>query len=133
MPVALVRKFFLHEHLSFMANKKSEPKNLALYTQLMSVVPKAEIKGDSMPYTSMNGNMYSFLKEGSVALRLGQADREEFIEKFKSKLFEAYSAVMKEYVTITPALLKKTKELKPYARKSFEYAQTLKAKATKKK
>jgi hypothetical protein len=93
----------------------------------------AEIKGDTLPYTSMNGNMFSYLKEGSVALRLDEKNREEFIKKFRSKLFEAYGIIQKEYVTISPTLLKKTGELKSYAKKSFEYARTLKAKPTKRK
>jgi hypothetical protein len=110
-----------------------EPENFKSYETLISSITGEEIKGATMPYTSMNGNMYSFLKEGMVALRLPEKERDEFIKKFKSKLFETYGTVMKEYVTISPALLKKTKELKPYVLLSVEYAKTLKPKATKKK
>lgn len=114
-------------------SKKPDIENFELYTKLMGLVPLIEIKGDKMPYTSMNGNMFSFLKEGSVALRLSEVDRCEFIKKFKSQLFETYGTVMKEYVTISPTQLKKSKDLKPFVKKSFDYAKTLKAKPTKKK
>jgi hypothetical protein len=40
---------------------------------------------------------------------------------------------MKEYVAVPDALLKKTSELRKYLAMSYEYAQTLKAKPTKKK
>ena len=44
-----------------------------------------------------------------------------------------YGAVMKEYVEVPDALLKKTTELQKIFDKSYEYAQSLKPKATKKK
>jgi len=117
-----------------MAKKSmTPPENLDMYKNLMTSIPGIEVKGATMPYTSLNGNMFSFLKEGSVALRLSAEDREEFIKKYKSSLFETYGTVMKEYVTISPALLKKIKELKPYVLKGYEYAKTQKAKPTKKK
>jgi hypothetical protein len=133
MPALPAGEFFSTFTLAFMAIKKTEPKNLELYTRLMSAVPEADIKGNSMPYTSINGNMYSFLKDGSAALRLAEDDRRDFIKKFKSKLFETLGTVMTEYVTVSPALLKNTKELRPFVKKSFGYAKTLKAKPTKKK
>ena len=39
--------------------------------------------------------------------------REEFLKKYKAKLFEAYGAVLKEYVAVPDSLLKNTKELQP--------------------
>jgi|SRR3989344_3155656 len=97
----------------------------------MKIFPEAEIKEASIPYTSLNGNMFSILKEVRVGLRLSEEDREDFILKFKSELFETYGAVMKEYVTISSSLLKNTKPLTPSVKKSYEYIKTLKAKPTK--
>jgi len=48
-------------------------------------------------------------------------------------LFEAYGAVMQEYVSVPDALLENTKELQKYLDASYEYAKTLKPKPTKKK
>ncbi len=59
--------------------------------------------------------------------------REEFLKKYQTTLFEAYGAVMKEYVTVPDSLLKNTKELQKYLEASYQYAQTLKPKPTKKK
>jgi hypothetical protein len=97
--------------LNFDHGKKGQRKNsvnLELYAALMTF-PEVEIKGATMPYTSVNGNIYSYLKDGSVALRLSEEDRKTFIKKFKSKLFETYGIIQKEYVTISPTLLKKKK------------------------
>jgi TfoX/Sxy family transcriptional regulator of competence genes len=64
---------------------------------------------------------------------LSESDREEFLKKYNTTLFEAYGTVMKEYVTVPDSLLKNTKELSKHLQASFEYAKTLKPKATKKK
>jgi hypothetical protein len=41
----------------------------------------------------------------TLAIRLPEDKREEFLKKHKTKLLEAYDAVMKEYVTVPDALL----------------------------
>ncbi len=78
--------------------------------------------------------MFSLLlgPDGRMALRLSEDAREEFLKKYKTTLFVAYGAVMKEYVAV-PALLRTTKELKKYMASSYAYAMGLKRKATKKK
>jgi len=68
-----------------------------------------------------------------MALRLPNEEREQFLKKYKTTLFEAYGTVMKEYVAVPDALLQKTKELQKYLALSYEYAKTLKPKPTKKK
>jgi TfoX/Sxy family transcriptional regulator of competence genes len=107
---------------------------VALYEKLIATIPNLERKGDANPYTSMNGNMFTLLHQSSrLAIRLPDDKREEFLKKYKTTLFEAYGAVMKEYVAVPDAMLKNTKELKKYLEFSYEYAKTLKAKPTKKK
>jgi hypothetical protein len=117
------------------AQKKStfSSETLELYEKLVSTNPDVERKGATHPYTSLNGNMFSYLHpRGSVALRLPADERGKFLTKYKTTLFEAYGVVQKEYVTVPDALLKKTGELKKYFELSYRYAQTLKPKATKK-
>src|SRR5262245_65678854 len=88
---------------------------LALYEKLVATVPGIERKGDTMPYTSMNGNMFSVLtKKGALALRLPEPERTEFLQNYKSNIAEMYGAVMKEYVTVPDDLLAKTRELSKY-------------------
>lgn len=84
-----------------------------------------------MPYTSLNGNMFSFLSAtGSLALRLPPAVREEFIKKYQTKLYEAHGTVLKEYAVVPDKLLANTAELQQYFDSSFQYAKTLEPKST---
>jgi hypothetical protein len=107
---------------------------LELYEKLVRTNPKVERKGAANPYTSLNGHMFSYLNpSGSLALRLPKDEREEFLKNYKTKLFEAYGVVMKEYVTVPDNLLKDTKTLQRYFRMSYDYIKTLKPKPTKKK
>lgn len=106
---------------------------LALYDKLIATNPAIERKGVKLPYTSANGNMFTFISEaGLVGIRLPEDDREQFLKHYHTTLFEAHGAIMKEYVTVPDALLRKTDELKQYLDISFEYVKTLKPKAQKK-
>jgi len=103
-----------------------------LYDKLIAAIPAIERKGDANPYTSLNGNMFTLLHQSRLAIRLPEDEREKFLKKYRTTLFEAYGAVMKEYVAVPDDLLPKTKELKKYLELSFAYAKTLKPKPTKK-
>ncbi len=120
-----------------MASKKkthAHPDQLILYEKLVDGFPGVQIKGDAIRYTSLNGNMYSFLsKDGEMAMRLPEKEREAFIKKYKTKLHEAYGAVLKEYVTVPENVLANTKEMKKYFGISYEYVQSLRPKPTTKK
>jgi TfoX/Sxy family transcriptional regulator of competence genes len=106
---------------------------VALYDKLIATNPKIERKGDANPYTSLNGNMFTLLHQSRLAIRLPEDEREKFLKKYKTNLFEAYGTVMKEYVAVPEDVLENTKELKKYLDLSYEYAKTLKPKATTKK
>jgi TfoX/Sxy family transcriptional regulator of competence genes len=121
-----------------MSSPKKSPipaEQIALYEKLLTTIPGIERKGADNPYTSHNGNMFSLLLSptGRMALRLSTDEREQFLKKYKTTLFEAYGAVMKEYVTVPQALLRNTRELQKYLALSYAYAKTLKPKTAKKK
>jgi hypothetical protein len=102
---------------------------LALFDKLIAMNPKIERKGANNAYAAVNGNMFLLMQPtGTLAMRLPESAREEFLKKYKSKLFEAYGAVMKEYVTVPDVLLGKTKELQRYLGLSYDYVKTLKPK-----
>ena len=105
-----------------------------LYDKLIATHPEIERKGDANPYTSLNGHMFTLLQGSrSLAIRLPEDKREEFLKKHNTTLFKAYGAVMKEYVAVPDALLKNTRELRKYLELSYEYVKTLKSKPTRKK
>jgi hypothetical protein len=107
---------------------------LALYEKVVATLPGVERKGATIPYTSANGHMFSYLaKSGKVALRLPEKERAAFLEKYGTKLFEAYGIVQKEYVEVPDALLKKTTELEKFFATSLSYVKALKPKPTTRK
>jgi TfoX/Sxy family transcriptional regulator of competence genes len=119
-----------------MAAKKKPASNtkVELYETLIATNPEIERKGDANPYTSLNGNMFTLLHQSeNLAIRLPAEEREKFLKKYKTTLFEAYGAVMKEYVLVPDSLLAKTGELRKYLEMSYEYAKTLRPKPTAKK
>jgi hypothetical protein len=107
---------------------------LALYEKLVATLPGVERKGATVPYTSVNGHMFSYLnKDGRLALRLPVGDREAFLKKHNAKLCEAYGRVQPEYVEVPDELLSSTRELKKYFESSHTYVSSLKPKPTAKK
>ena len=115
--------------------KAQEPNpKLDLYRKAIAGLPGVELKGATHPYTSLNGNMFSYLHpSGRLALRLAEPDREKFLKTHKTKLFEAYGIVQKEYVTVPDGLLENTKEMQKHFASSLAYAKTLRPKPSKKK
>src|SRR5262245_60785941 len=113
---------------------KAPAECVALYDALLATNPAIRRKGATMPYTSVNGNMFSLLTaDGSLALRLPAVEREEFMTRHKTTLCVQYGVVMREYVRVPPSLLSNTKALAPYLDISYRYACSLKPKPTTKK
>jgi len=109
-------------------------KKVELYERLLKTVPGIERKGDANPYTALNGNMFTLLHQSeTLAIRLPPDEREKFLKRYDTTLFEAYGAMMQEYVRVPDVLLGKTAELSKYLKLSFEYAKTLKPKPTARK
>lgn len=117
-----------------MAKKSALPMEiLKTYDDLIATIEGIERKGATMPYTSFNGHMFSFLNpDGQLCLRLPQDARDEFIRKFKTDLVIQHGTVLKEYVLVLDDVFKDNSELKEYFTASLEYIKSLKPKASKK-
>ena len=107
---------------------------LECYKNLVAETIGGQLKGRANPYTSMNGNMFSFLdKAGMLCFRLSKEDREAFVETYATQPVVQYGAVMKEYVHIPPQVVADLPTLKVWFAKCVTYVQTLPAKPTKRK
>lgn len=116
------------------ATSKMPEESLELYNRLVATNPQVERKGATMPYTSVNGHMFSFLtKTGTLALRLPDDERDAFLKKYQTRLCEQHGTVLAEYVEVPNALLKKTQQLKKHFDISYAYVASLKPKPTKRK
>ena len=97
-----------------------------LYDKLIKTCNGIERKGASLPYTSINGHMFSFLDiAGSLGLRLPEDARKDFLKKYDTSLCEAHGTVLKEYVLVPEKLFENTKELKRYFDISIKYIKSL--------
>jgi hypothetical protein len=106
-------------------------KNLALYEKLVATNPNVERKGATVPFTSLNGHMFSYLgKTGEMALRLPAGAREAFLKKNRTALCQRDGVVQKEYVSVPAALLQKTRELQKHFDAGYTYVASLKPKPT---
>lgn len=104
---------------------------IAIYEATIDKFPDVQRKGAANPYTSHNGNMFSFVgKDGKVALRLPAEQRDAFCKKHQTKLAVAYETVMKEYVSVPDAVLRNARLMKKYFADSVAYVRSLPAKAT---
>ena len=116
------------------SSKQAYEEKRKLYKELVDTYPEIILKGKTMPYTSVNGHMFSILdKEGHLGLRLPEKERKQFMEAHGASLHEAYGAVMREYVRVPDEMLADTEALKVYLEISYEYTKGLKPKATKRK
>jgi len=107
---------------------------LELYEKLLATRPSVERIGATMPYTSLNGHMFSFMTEtGKLALRLPAEEREAFLKKYRTRLCEQHGSVLTEYVEVPDVLLGRTSELQKYFDLSHAYVATLKPKPTSRK
>ena len=106
---------------------------LELYDKLIRERPHMERKGVALPYTSVNGHMFTFLSSaGSLALRLPSDRREEFLREYNTSLFVAHGTVLKEYVEVPEGLFKDTGALLPHLDASYQYVLGLKPKQQRK-
>jgi hypothetical protein len=107
---------------------------LHLYEKLVATNPSVKRKGATVPYTWLNGHMFSYMsKEGKLALRLPPDQREVFLKTYNAKLCEAYGVVQPEYVEVPASLLSSTRELKKFFDASYSYVASLKPKRTARK
>lgn len=103
-----------------------------LYERVVATIDAVERKGATMPYTSRDGHMFSFLDPtGSMALRLSAGDRDAFLVQYGSTLVEQHGRVVQEFVVVPDGLLERTDELAPWLARSHEWIGTLKPKPTK--
>ena len=104
---------------------------LSLYDRIIATQPDVTRKGATMPYTSLNGHMFSFLTpDGHLALRLPPPERQAFLASYQTHLCEQHGKVLEEYVEVPNSLLRNVDELEQHFRTSYAYVSSLKPKPT---
>lgn len=102
---------------------------LQAYDKMIAGLKGIERKGATMPYTSLNGHMFSFLDaNGTLSLRLPKESIALFIAAHKTTLSEQHGRILKEYVIVPDKLFKNTAAMKACFKESYDYIRTLKPK-----
>ena len=120
--------------LAMPAFGKSPPELIARFDELAPLAGDADRKlMFGYPVCVLRGNMFMGLHEESMFLRLSEADRAEFLDRYGASLFEPMPGrPMKEYVVVPPALLHED-AVDEWVRRSRAWAEQLPAKKPKKK
>jgi TfoX/Sxy family transcriptional regulator of competence genes len=109
-----------------------DPAVVAAFDRMIAGVPGVTRKGDTLPYVSINGNMYaSISKANIIGLRLSEADLAEFLNAHGTQLFEGVPGhFLREYAAIPASMLDDTEFLQRWFRRSHADASALKPKKT---
>ena len=109
-------------------------RKLERYDTLIESVPNLQRKGKASSYTSMNGNMFSFLSpSGDLAFRLPKARRATFLERYPGAVVVQHNTVMKDYVDVPDEILEDESALNALFAEVMANAATLKPKPTNRK
>jgi len=104
---------------------------LDAFDRLVATQPDLVRKGATIPYTSLNGHMTSYLTDsGSLVLRLSPEDRSRFLVEHQTALHVAYGVVQKEFVDVPDSIFADTGALRPWFAASLAWVGSLKPKAT---
>lgn len=102
---------------------------LKISDKLIETHPEIERKGKTMPYTSVNGYMFSQLnKAGEIGIRLPKDMYRKFMEEYDTTPFTSYGATMREYVLVPDQLLEDLDTLLSYLDAGYKYVKTLEPK-----
>lgn len=117
-----------------LTNRSAHPDSLLdTYDKIIASVEGVERKGATLPYTSHNGHMFSFISaDGLMSLKLPAESLQAFIKKYNTRNTESHGIVQKEFVIVPAELFGNVTVMKKYFRESYEYVNGLKPKATKK-
>ena len=104
------------------------------YDDLITNDSRVDLKGKTMHYTSLNGNMFSFVsKDGEVGFRLSKSDQEDYIANHNAEVMMQHGRVMRDYVKVSLGFIANASLMEDILSKSIQFSATLKAKPTTKK
>lgn len=106
--------------------KSSFQETLAKYDAAVDLIDGLERKGKTVPYTSSNGHMFSLVnKEGELGVRLGDPDKDAFIENYSTGPLMSHGATMRGYAMVPESMLDEPEKLASYIRKAWDYVNSL--------
>ena len=102
---------------------------LAKYDELITMCPRFERKGKTVPYTSANGHMFSQLnKDGEVGIRFSKAVQEKYMQELNTTTSKSYGATMRGYILIPEEMWNDLDNLARYLNEGYDYVMSLEPK-----
>lgn len=102
---------------------------LEVYENIIALCPRIERKGKTVPYTSANGHMFSFInKDNELGFRFSKEVQEKYLTKFDTILFKSHNSIMKGYILIKDDMYNNTELLVDLLNESYDYVMSLKSK-----
>ena len=102
---------------------------LAKYDELITMCPRFERKGKTVPYTSANGHMFSQLnKDGEVGIRFSKAVQEKYMQELDTTTFKSYGATMRGDILIPEEMWNDLDNLARYLNEGYDYVMSLEPK-----
>jgi TfoX/Sxy family transcriptional regulator of competence genes len=109
--------------------RKSPPKLVNLFQNVMPGKPAVQRKMFGYPAGFVNGNMFMGVFQEEMILRLSEQDREELLKVNSARIFEPMPGhPMREYVAVPPAMLGNRKVLLSWVSRALHYGSSLKPK-----
>lgn len=102
---------------------------LAKYDELITMCPRFERMGKTVPYTSANGHMFSQLnKDGEVGIRFSKAVQEKYMQELDTTTFKSYGATMRGDILIPEEMWNDLDNLARYLNEGYDYVMSLEPK-----
>ena len=102
---------------------------LKIYDELVSMCPRFERKGKTMPYTSANGHMFSlFNKADEIGIRFSKEVQKKYLEEYNTTNYHSYNSIMHGYILITKEMLEDMNNVAELLDESYNYVMTLEPK-----
>lgn len=100
--------------------------DLDRYDAIVKLCTGIERKGKSVPYTSANGHMFSFLnKDGELGMRFSKAVQEKYFTQFNTGPLTSHGSIMKGYILITEVMFADMDLLANLLKESHKYVMGL--------
>jgi hypothetical protein len=109
----------------------TDPEVLEAFDTMIAAVKGVERKGKTMPYVSINGNMFGMINHADViGIRLSDRDKAAFLLIGATPFEGTPGYINKDYLSVPAALHGDSKALQTWFRLSYSYASRLKPKPT---
>lgn len=95
---------------------------LKLYDFLVGKCPRLERLGKTMPYTAVNGYMFSLLnKAGEIGIRFSKEKQQHYMASYDTTNYKSYGAIMNGYILITEKMLEDANLITQLLNESYDY------------